>query len=218
MPPFAPLYATTAQVRLWLGASLGRTSLRPRTPEQAMEDGIIAINRLWVRILAAPAAQRARKSLRQSTGAARRRHKLESNARAAASRRDRADPRLAHHSSICPLSDFPFALQPSTAQDSPQPCPGGIHLSVTLGCFLPQTRPALPRLATHLQSPARPEPSRTLAAWRSPPLLTQLNSNPIPELDKLPLQSLLRRHSYHTLHSKVYFFNINVVAPHVSQQ
>jgi hypothetical protein len=38
---------TAAQVRLWLGASLGRTFLRPRTPEQAMEAGIIAINRLW---------------------------------------------------------------------------------------------------------------------------------------------------------------------------
>jgi hypothetical protein len=170
-----------------------------------------------VRILTAPAAQQACKSLRQSTGAARQRHKLESNARAAASRRDRAGPRLLHHSSVRPLSDFPFALQPSTAQNSGSPAPAASTSASTLGCSLPQIYASPPTRATPSNSLAEPSSIRTQSDPRSVEITSSSYTTqftPIPELDKLPLQSLLRRHSYHNSPRRKFISSTSTLALH----
>jgi hypothetical protein len=140
-----------------------------------------------LRILAAPAAQRVHKSLRQSTGAARRRHKLESNARAAASRRDRAGLRLLHHSSIRPLSDFPIAIQPSTAQNSRSPAPAASTSASTLGWSLPQIHASPPTRATPSNSLAEPSSSRTQPDPRS----VEITSSSYTTQSQIPYPSLI---------------------------
>lgn len=114
----------------------------------------------------------------------------------------RGQPRLAailappalHHSLIRPLSDFGSALQPSTAQRGEQPCPGCIHSGLhprSPAATNPRQPSHARRASNSLAEPSSCKPSRTLERVEITSSSYTTQSIPIPELHKVPLQSLL---------------------------
>jgi hypothetical protein len=104
-----------------------------------------------------------------------------------------------HSAARCEARSRAHPLQrPPSVEYSPKPTPA-----------LPRT----PRLATHLQSPVSAIPPGPSQAWRSPPHLTQPNSNPYPSFINYPCRAFFGHHSYHTFPVEVYFFTITVGTP-----